>query len=89
MHSVRVSKPRLKWVLLYPTHREWRHSVGEVPEAIGCGALDDIPPNASFEEARTALLRILNSGEWVAPGPLLWKKTDEMDGWSASVEGER
>lgn len=83
-----MSRPRLKWVLLYPTDRKWRFSVAEVPDAIGCGALDEIPPTAPFEEARATFLRILDSGEWVIPGPLVWEKTDEMDGWTAHIDGE-
>jgi hypothetical protein len=67
-----------------PGQREWTFSVGEIPDAIGCGGLSDIGPDAPFEEARDALRAILVADYGVDVSPELWRPA-EGGGWGADL----
>ncbi len=72
-------------MLLNPSEREWRFSVGEVPDAIGCGGLSDLPSDAPFEEARDRLREILRTEYAVDVPPERWQPM-EGGGWGADLD---
>jgi hypothetical protein len=72
---------QINYVLLYRTPDRWRITVAEIPNAIGCGALHDTPPDAPIEVAQQELLEMLRRS-WDFTGQLTWTQT-APDWWAA------
>jgi hypothetical protein len=66
-----------------PVRSRWRFSVREEPEAVACGVLRDIPGDASFVEAESALLAMLQADYGVRPTPR-WVQ-DAPGWWTAAL----
>ena len=83
--DVRVTSPRVRWVLLNHRSNGWSFSIAEVPEAIGCGRLNDLPTDAPFEMARDAVAEIVREGYGVEISPAAWAPSDD-GGWGANLD---
>lgn len=72
-------------MLLIRRPNGWSFSIGEVPEAIGCGPLTDLSADAPFEAARDALAAILRQDYGVDVPAEAWDVT-ENDHWVLDLE---
>jgi len=77
-----VNNSKVRWVLLHRTSANWRITVAEIPDAIACGELPDMPPDASIEVAQRGFEAHLLRRRWDFTGELTWHQT-EPDCWAA------
>ena len=76
----------VRYVLLYRTSRNWRITIGEIPEALACGHLPVTSPTEPFEVAADEFEAILRD-EYALETPLRWEQM-KPDWWGADVGGD-
>lgn len=78
-----MSRARVRWLLLNQGRDSWRFSIAEDPEALACGRLTELPPDAPFEAARDALAQLVRVNYGIEVAEAAWKATE--DGFGADL----
>jgi hypothetical protein len=76
----------VRYVLLYRTSRDWRITVGEIPDAMACGSLPKTPATEPFEVAAREFEAILRA-QYALDSPVKWEQM-RPDWWGADISGE-
>jgi hypothetical protein len=79
-----VRRVDIQYVILYRTQKDWRISVHQGADGIGCGSLPRTAPDAPIEVAQEDLRQHLRQ-HWGFTGELTWHQT-KPDWWSAEVQ---
>ena len=77
-----VEQPRVEFVLLYRTPRNWRTTIG-LPGELACGALQETPPAGNFEDAAAEFTKMLRK-HWDVDQTIDWQVI-RPDWWGADL----